>query len=262
MARRAISAWVSSWVSHSTNAAAAAGDGWGSLGGGISCPLRTFRTSFQRSAVSRFVNARDNCVSIRKSPFCFSGPWHPTQCSTRNGWGWGIDGVGSAPAASTDTRSRIPSNTRHHPFRCPFTSRVWNHAHDRQSLSLPRRGPSGGVAGCQCLYSGGVGADSPGTYEARTRGTRHRFGIRTPAGAKIRKAATPAGVGALSGTQDPGSLRTPGYPLQRLRRNRHASGNWRLGTGNSHFRPRALTRRTSPLNPQPSTLQLPRTLHD
>ncbi len=45
-----------------------------------------------------------------------------------------------------------------------------------------------------------------------------RNGIRTPRGAKIRESATPAGVGDILVAQVPGSLRTPGYPLQRLRR--------------------------------------------
>jgi hypothetical protein len=37
-------------------------------------------------------------------------------------------------------------------------------------------------------------------------------------GAKIRESSTPAGVGDTLEAQLPGSLRTPGYPLQRLRR--------------------------------------------
>jgi hypothetical protein len=45
--------------------------------------------------------------------------------------------------------------------------------------------------------------------------------------ARIGDTATPAGVGVLLGTGNPGLLRTPGYLLKRLRRNF-----WGLGTGN------------------------------
>ncbi len=39
----------------------------------------------------------------------------------------------------------------------------------------------------------------------------------------FREAATPAGVGDSLDSQDPGLLRTPGYLLQRLRRNTHSA---------------------------------------
>ncbi len=71
-------------------------------------------------------------------------------------------------------------------------------------------------------YAGGVEADSPGSCEARTRGIWRPFGIRTPAGCEESGICNPCrGKCPLSST-DPGLLRTPGYPLQRLRRTQEA----------------------------------------
>jgi hypothetical protein len=44
------------------------------------------------------------------------------------------------------------------------------------------------------------------------------FGIRTPAGCEDLGGCNPCRGRGFSSTQDPGLLRTPGYPLQRLRR--------------------------------------------
>ncbi len=70
---------------------------------------------------------------------------------------------------------------------------------------------------CQFPYAGGVEADSPGSCEARTRGMG-LFGIRTPAGCEDLGGCNPCRGRGFSSTPDPGLLRTPGYPLQRLRR--------------------------------------------
>jgi hypothetical protein len=86
---------------------------------------------------------------------------------------------------------------------------------------LPER--RGGALGCA--------KDAPGEWRAE-------WDPHSGRGGKIRESATPAGVGDTLGTRDPGSLRTPGYLLQRLRRNPQARS-WTSGGGASgdHFRP-------------------------
>ena len=70
---------------------------------------------------------------------------------------------------------------------------------------------------CQLLPARRAGApghakDAPGEWRVEWDPHSGKSG-------KIRESATPAGVGDTLGTRDPGSLRTPGYLLQRLRRN-------------------------------------------